>query len=505
MIVDPHILGGMSRVFHLSRSPVARAPKMSRATETPSLWRRLISPVSDDEDKRRQEYVINTVLTISIAFLIVLETTIVVNYFRFDDYDGFSPVIFAGIILLFMILLIASKFGRGRYASYALVGAYAAGTLWSGWQWGESLPPVLLACALVIVTSSVLLGSSFGLSAAIFMIATLAVLGFHEYYSMGVPEWHNQAISVMDIVTYAVIFTFISFIAWLSSREIDKSLVRARKSEKSLAEERDSLERRVSERTDELLRSERMRMASAEHAVKFGNLARGLFHDLMSPLASIALYMENMANGSGDPNEVRDMVRKAVAASTRMKSFMDSVKHDGDCVACCDKKVEIGDKIKIIRDLLAYKARMAGVRMVVEQKESVCVKANPVRMRQLFLNLIDNALDACAGSGDDRVTNPSEKTVRISIGKSEIEAIVSIEDDGCGMSEENARKIFVEPFTTKRDGTGMGLSTAKSIVEKELRGIIRIQSKENIGTVCTITIPLNERVKFENQPCTSPP
>lgn len=504
MIVDPHMLGGMSRVFHPSRSPVARARRASRATGILWLWNRLVCPVSDNEDKRRQEYILHAISIISIAFLIVLETTIVVNYFRFEDYDGFSPVIFSGLILFFVGLLIISKFGYGRYSSYALIGAYAAGTLWSGWQWGESLPPVLLACVLVIVTSSVLLGHPSGLFMATFMIVALATLGFHEHYRMGVPEWHNQAISVMDIVTYTVIFTFISFIAWLSSREIDKSLARARKSEKALAEERDSLERRVSERTDELLRSERMRMAAAEHAAKFGGLARGLFHDLMSPLASIALYMENMAKGSGDPNEARDMVRKAVDASARMKSFMDSVKHDGDCVTC-NKKVEIGDKIRIIRDLLAYKARMANVRMVVEQKELVCVKANPVRMRQLFLNLIDNALDACAGSGDDRATNSREKTVKISIGKSGTTAIVSIEDNGCGMSEENARKIFVEPFTTKRDGTGMGLSTVKSIVEKELHGTILIKSKENIGTVCTITIPINERDKFENQPCTSPP
>lgn len=322
---------------------------------------------------------------------------------------------------------------------------------------------------------------------------------------MGVPDWHSQAISVMDIVTYATIFAFTSFIAWLSSREIDKSLVRARRSEKALAEERDSLERRVSERTDELMRSERMIMASAEHAAKFGNLARGLFHDLMSPLASIALYMENMAKGSGNPNEARDMVKKAVEASTRMKSFMDSVKHDGNCVACCDKDIEIGRKVGIIRDLLAYKARMAGVRIVVDQKEPVYIKANPVRMRQLFLNLIDNAVDACAESRGDRATNSRERTVKISIGQSRTEAIVLIGDDGCGMSEEDARRIFTEPFTTKQDGTGMGLSTAKSIVEKELCGTIRIQSKEKIGTICTITIPLNERIKPENQPCASPP
>lgn len=98
MIVDLHILGGMSRVFRPGRSSVARVPKVSRATECLSLWEQLTNPVSEDEDKRRQEYVLHTVSIISIAFLLVLETTIIVNYFRFDDYDGFSPIIFAGII-----------------------------------------------------------------------------------------------------------------------------------------------------------------------------------------------------------------------------------------------------------------------------------------------------------------------------------------------------------------------------------------------------------------------
>lgn len=490
MIVNPHMLDGMSSIHNSCRS-AARALR-ARAARPLVLFKRILNPVSDDEDKRRQELILHVILVVSLIFAIVLEITVVINYFKLSNYAGWSPMILTIFSIFFILLFVISKKGFHRYSSYALIFAYAFGTVWAGWKWGASLPPVLLASVLIIVISSILINSSFGFKTAAVTIIVLIILGLHEQYSLGVPDWHMQTISITDIVTYSAIFAFVSFVAWLSNREIDRSLNRARESEKALAAERNLLELKVSERTNEILRLEKVRTVSIEHSARFGELARGLFHDLTTPLASIILYIENLTKKTGDLGEAKEMISKTMIAAEKMRSFMENIKENCGNIEQAEI-VDIGKKVEMIKDLLAYKARMSNVKIILKQNAHIKIKTNAVRIRQLLLNIIDNALDACIDSKTLDLNNHMEKLVTITVERLNDQAMITVEDNGCGIPEESIEYIFSKPFTTKKGGTGIGLFTAKSIVEQELGGTIKISSKNNIGTRCQITIPITNR------------
>ena len=107
------------------------------------------------------------------------------------------------------------------------------------------------------------------------------------------------------------------------------------------------------------------------------------------------------------------------------------------------------------------------------------------QLQQVFLNIIDNAIDAVGQSGKINIrTSPAPNSSR--------EIQVTIEDNGPGIPKEVLARIFDPFFTTKRadEGTGLGLSISYSIIEK-LRGKISVESEEGRGTTFIITLPAN--------------
>lgn len=295
---------------------------------------------------------------------------------------------------------------------------------------------------------------------------------------------------MMTYAGYILILTFVSIIAWLSNREINKSLEQARRSEKFLTGERNSLEKIIHKRTDELLISERMRTAELERNAKFGELSQGLFHDLMNPLSSLSLFVENMKTQPEYSNNTKEMLEKTITASRRMESFMNSIRHTtAEATDIDNTSANLDEELGTVHDLLAYKARMAGVKIIINRFDSIIININPFRLHQLLLNTISNALDACVASLERYEQSQIEGILEISASRNIKEIRIIIEDNGCGIPKDKIEEIFDHPFTTKSKGTGIGLTTVKKIVDEELHGTISIVSKEDVGTTCTIIIP----------------
>jgi signal transduction histidine kinase len=397
-----------------------------------------------------------------------------------------------------------SKRGHGRAASFLLVGFDTAGTIYTGWQWGASLPATLLLTALVIVTTSVLIGSTTGFVVTGGMIGVLTALGIHEATVLNIPSWRYDEITSTDVIAYSALLLFMSFIGWLSNLEIDRSLTRARTSEGLLEAERNALEKKVAERTEELVAAQANIVTGLERSASIGELSRGVFHDLLSPLSAVALSVEEIAkiaksSGGTGGNGSLDIVEKAVAASKRMGSFMDSVRRhidNKDIHESSMETVDICKEIGMARDILAYKARTTNVCIAIEQFNPVEIKADPVRIHQVFLNLISNAIDSCADKEGERTVNVSAE--KYPAGNDEGAIRITVADTGCGMSPELLRTLFDKPFTTKPKGTGIGLVTVKSIVEKELCGRIEVKSTEGAGTTFIITVPVSSHERPGN-------
>ncbi|HTK33054.1 MAG TPA: HAMP domain-containing sensor histidine kinase [Candidatus Paceibacterota bacterium] len=463
----------------------------TRAAACLSKYKKILLPTSKTEDDRRREYILNIILILSLCALSILGATLYWNSAHVEKYTGMSPFYFTIIILIYASLFYASKKGYWKIATILLLIINMAGTMYTGWKWGASLPETLLLTVLVIAIASVLISSTAGFVTSGVMIASLAIMGIHEAIHLNVPDWRLDEISITDVITYSVMFLFISFIVWLSNRQIDASLKRARESEKLLQAERNILEQRVSERTEELIIDQRKRLMEVDRIVKVGELAQGIIHDLMSPLTSMNLYMEEIHSRpekySSDMTHA--MFVKTLEASRRMKSFMESARHlisPGQLHE--NMSVNLHKKVIMAYDVVAYNARRNNVNIVINVNESININAHPLRIQQILINLLSNAIDACSPYESDKILC-SDKHVQIDGVQLGDEVRITISDNGCGMDNEHVSKLFTHPKTTKSSGTGIGLINTHSIITEELRGTIKVESKKGLGASVIVTLP----------------
>jgi Signal transduction histidine kinase len=149
-----------------------------------------------------------------------------------------------------------------------------------------------------------------------------------------------------------------------------------------------------------------------------------------------------------------------------------------------DVKIEILDLNSVLEETLGFLEREAQYRNV-ELKTNLAPNLPNIPMdhgqiQQVFLNILNNALAAVPDGGQILLTTWDEDEHFVGI---------SIQDNGCGMSEETAKNMFEPFFTTKKEkGTGLGMSITYGIV-KRLGGEIKVKSKLNEGTTMTILLP----------------
>ena len=464
---------------------------------------KLLSPVSKNEDTRRREFILHTILLISIPFLAFADSLIARNTLRLGiHYHGVPFWIGTLVVSIFVGLFVASKKGHGKSVSYILIGFYSLAAIYSGWHWGASLPATLLTVVLVSVMSSILIGSRFGLAMSSALILVVALLAYHEIKTLGTLPWKFETVTFMDIIIYSALLLFITALSWLSNREIQKSLDRARTSEKLLAEERDSLERKVVERTKLLKATQEARITELSQAAEFGKISQGLFHDLMTPLSSVALYMETLRDiDIPEIQNSRAYIEKAMRASTRMGTFMNYIRrsihsYSGTSTEISheNETVDIKYELAAAVDLMGYKARAADVRIESNVQENLLYKANSLYFLQIFMNLISNAIDACEEiTGEKRILITATETKDSPAHKDYIQ--ITVTDNGEGIPTENQAKIFDNFYTTKTTthGNGIGLHMIKKIVEEKLHGSIHIESstdKNNSKRGTTFTVML---------------
>lgn len=454
------------------------------------IYRTCIEPHARREDDSRHEFLLNIILTASIATTGILNLFLLNTFLiKGDDYHGFEIGILALIVAIFITLLVLSRMGYYRGAAYILVALYYLATTNGIYRWGVDLPPAILGYVIVIAISSILLGTRFGFFMTGLISVTLFSIGYVQYYNIlpADSSWRSIDATLTDPIHLSVILFLIMTVAWLSNREIEKSLARARRSESDLIVERNMLEVRIEERTRELKEMQAEKIARLYRIAEFGKLSTGIFHDLMTPLQGIVTSMSEIETASPELGEMKSYLANAVAASKRMGDFLANVRRqlrpdEADVV------FGINTELRQAIDMLRYRARETRVTIKLVEREPIETFGNPLKFYQVALNLISNAIDA---SGD-RYHGSRESTVAVRLVREQGHALLTVADRGTGIPTAIREKIFDPFFTTKHAsrGTGLGLSTTKHIVEKDFGGSISIKSNAGSGSIFTVTIPL---------------
>ncbi|MEH2465534.1 hybrid sensor histidine kinase/response regulator [Nostoc sp.] len=299
-----------------------------------------------------------------------------------------------------------------------------------------------------------------------------------------------------------------------------------------------TLEKRVAERTAALsralkeLQESQLQLVQTEKMSALGQLVAGVAHEINNPVGFIhgnlrhaSVYFQDMINLidlyqlhypnpvpeiqeeiaaidlkymlSDLPNLISSMkegVQRIRNISTSLRTFS---RADSDRKVSCNIHDGIDSTIMILKYRLKASEDRPDIQVIRDYDKLPELKCFLGQLNQVFMNLLANAIDALEESNVGRTyieieANPNQVLIQTTLNENKNHILISIKDNGMGMSADVQQKIFDHLFTTKPvgQGTGLGLSIARQIVVEKHGGTLEVNSAIGQGSEFIIKLPI---------------
>ncbi len=237
------------------------------------------------------------------------------------------------------------------------------------------------------------------------------------------------------------------------------------------------------------------RAQAAEHLAEIGSMTGGLAHEIKNPLSTIGLnaqlLKEAIEDSAIDPAEKQRLVRRIEALgreTERLRGILEDFLEYAGELRLSLANASINQLVEELTDFFVPTAERAGVRLRVELPEhSPELRIDVYHLKQALLNLMLNAVNAMEQQGE----GTKDLILRVTSGVDEHEhpcVSIHVTDTGPGIDDETRSKIFRPYFTTRSGGTGLGLPTARRIIEAH-HGHLELHSEVGKGTDFVIVLP----------------
>jgi len=248
------------------------------------------------------------------------------------------------------------------------------------------------------------------------------------------------------------------------------------------------LEERVEEAREQAQAAEK-NLVIAQRLAATGKLASGIAHEVNNPLA-------------GMQNAARRLLRDPPASPEKRQEYLELIIDGLSRVQETVKKilrftphkvapqpVAIETVLQRSLALASHRIEREGLEVFVDIPGDAMVYGDPFELQQVFLNVLINAMDAVG-----EVDRKGELTIRGACVDGEL--VITFEDNGCGMTEEQISQAFDLFYTSKEvgEGTGLGLSIAHHVIQNH-GGRISLRSVPGVRTTVEIVLPLLEEEK----------
>jgi PAS domain S-box-containing protein len=271
----------------------------------------------------------------------------------------------------------------------------------------------------------------------------------------------------------------------VSAIEMAVDITEKKELEKQLADYSVGLEKLVKDRTKQLKEAQ-AKLVKSERLAAIGELAGMVGHDIRNPLTSIknaAYYLESKGDAITDEkrNTMLSIINKSINQANKIVN--DLLDYSREIIL---ELVETTPKA-ILQN--ALENMLIPDRIQIRdctKKEQITVDS--AKLERVFVNLINNAIDAIPEKGTITITSKIYNQTMI----------ISFKDSGNGISKENVQKMFTPLFTTKAKGMGLGLAICKRIIEAH-NGKITVKSKQGYGTTFTLRLPLKPKKSFGDE------
>ena len=221
-------------------------------------------------------------------------------------------------------------------------------------------------------------------------------------------------------------------------------------------------------------------MARAEHLATLGELAAGLAHEIRNPLAGIAGVVDIMGKELPAASPSRAVIGEVQNEILRIQAILNDLLSYARPRPPNFHPADLNTTVEQAVVLSRQQVRTKPIQVNFEQSAALpSVEHDPPLIQQVILNLLLNGIQAISGAGE----------VRVAILQDHDSAVVQVSDTGRGISPEALPRIFKPFFTTRSEGTGLGLSLANSIVQSH-GGRIEVSSTLGKGTQFKVRLPL---------------
>src|SRR5207253_597211 len=231
------------------------------------------------------------------------------------------------------------------------------------------------------------------------------------------------------------------------------------------------------------LRRERATMQTEKQA-SIDELSSSIAHEIRNPIAAAKSLVQQMGE---DPTSFEN-VEYAKVALEELERVEHRVSHLLKYAKEEDYSFALVNLANVVDSALTQlRAKLDSAKVAVSRNyiAGPTVKADAEKLRQVFANVVDNAIDALA-------TIPEGRRIDLFVENGNGRATVRVRDNGCGIAPEKVDRLFNPFFTTKPQGTGLGMAISKKIVEAH-QGGIEVTSDVGRGTEFTVTLPMPAR------------
>jgi signal transduction histidine kinase len=223
------------------------------------------------------------------------------------------------------------------------------------------------------------------------------------------------------------------------------------------------------------------RLERSRRLAVLGEMASGVAHEIKNPLQSIKIFVESLDDNFHDPVFRENFASVVLPQIDGLDRMVRDLLEYARPPRLLKVEADVLDLVRITLRLLEGDILNLGVTVRFDKTSNpVLVSCDGEKIKRVLLNVIQNALDA--------VKDCEPKEVEISAALGDGWAVVEVVDSGVGIPEENIKKLFRPFFTTKEEGTGLGLALAQKTVEDH-NGSMSVSSAHGLGTKVTIRLP----------------
>lgn len=231
----------------------------------------------------------------------------------------------------------------------------------------------------------------------------------------------------------------------------------------------------------ELEKSNQQLQMQAQKLAVAGQIAAGIAHEVRNPLTSVNGFLQLMKTQYPERTDYFDIIFSEIKRIDFVLSELlilakpQSVKF---------QEVQLHELLEQVITLLNTNAVLSNIdlKKPFKKQDVGAILADANQMKQLFINLIKNAIEAMPEGGSIYIS--TEKVLN--------EWVITIQDEGKGMSEEDIQKIYDPFFSTKQEGTGLGLTICASIL-KDHQGRMNVSSEQGKGSAFHIYLPVCQK------------